>query len=210
MQALLCTNHFVRCRGDNKRAKITALGLRCMELSESRYTAQQWWERRGCLPCGSGPIIAVFETSSWGQRQFFPLNLHFKKATESYLEMEWFFFPSVVLMQTHAHKIGGELWWEAAYHFPVSTWHRIFRKFSAVKWEQWMSVSLLYKGESGGSGLVDRTHSMDLHISIGSILPPGFSVTCWVSLARVQCLSSISAQSNAFGSIAGLHHCPLK
>lgn len=62
-------------------------------------------EGRLAAPCGSASIKAVLETTSWRAIQSLLLNLHFKNVTESHLEKEVFYL--VVLMQTHAHKTGG-------------------------------------------------------------------------------------------------------
>lgn len=61
-------------------------------------------DRRGKVVCALRlvSIKTVPETTSWRAIQSLLLNLHFKKVTESHLEMECFYL--VVLMQTHAHK----------------------------------------------------------------------------------------------------------
>lgn len=60
---------------------------------------------RLAAPRGCASIKAVLETTSWRAIQSLLLNLHFKNMTESRLEMEFFYL--VVLMQTQAHKTGG-------------------------------------------------------------------------------------------------------
>ena len=137
-------NHFVRCWGDYKRAKITSLGLRCMELSESRYTARQWW--------GGGEAVCTLwlwtnQSSLWnilrGTDSSFSLTCILQRQQK--VPWKWSISPAPFgSFDANPHSQnwrwtpmgGGSVSFSTGHRMfrKFSTGHRMFRKFSVLLW----------------------------------------------------------------------------